>query len=131
MDNFQIPKLITPEIIESVLSNEEALKKLFHLEDEEGSIHGDSCQVTWNSKLIKLLLCDVQIYVKSGGCEERHNSDSNFNTQGKVHINVSDLLNKKNIEAQEKEIEKIKESIAQINNEIESIKSTLNGIKMF
>lgn len=131
MTNSNVPKLITSEVIEAVLSNEEALKKLFHLQDEEGFIQGDSCRIAWNSKLIKLLLCDVQIHVKNGDNNSRSNNTNNDNDQAKIHITVADLLNKKNIEAQADEIDKIKESIALMNKEIENIKVKLEDLESF
>ncbi len=125
MDTSNIPKILTPEVIESVLSNEEALKKLFHLEEEECFLKGDSCRIAWNSKMIKLLLCDVKIHVKNPHNDNKNNKTLNTDDHSKIHITVSDLSNKKNIEVQSDEINKINESISLINEKIENIQTKL------
>lgn len=124
MDNTNIPKIVTSELMESVLSNEEALKKLFHLDEEEGFIEGDTSRISWNSKMIKLLLCDVQIHVVKGSNDIAHN-----NSNAKIYINASNMSNKANDSLLVDEIEKIIESVVQINRKIDNFQAKLRRLE--
>lgn len=125
MENKEIPKLITPEIIKSIISDKENLRELFHLNEEEGSIEGDSCHISWNTKMIKFLFCDVEININNNNCTKKNGDTCNCNSEGRVIINVSDLSNKKSIELHEKEIKQVKEQIEGIIGKIEKINDIL------
>ncbi|RKD29505.1 hypothetical protein [Thermohalobacter berrensis] len=136
MDEIKIPKLVTPEIIETVLENEEALKALFHLPEEEGFIDNGDCKIAWNSKMIKFLLCDVQIYVKTKDSKEENIQDINTNNISQIYINVSALSNKKDTKDEdtknyEEEIQQIKKALKKMNRKIEKLERKINDIEDF
>ncbi|WP_026896048.1 hypothetical protein [Clostridiisalibacter paucivorans] len=130
MERMDIPKLITSEVIEAVTSNEEQLKSLFHLNDEEGFINNNNSKIAWNTKMLKFILCDVQIYLKNKEKNEQFFEDKNKTTMIKspyqIQICVSELPNKKLMENYNEKIQEMKKTIDSLNKDIEEIKSLLN-----
>lgn len=125
INNIEIPKLISPDIIESVIENEEALSALFHLQEEECFLKKRSSRIARNSKMLKFVLCDIQIYLNDSKCRKEDVKEINTNDKSDIYINVSDISNKKMVENHEKEIKCIKEWLESIEVELENIKKIL------